>query len=81
MTPVQQLATIIETLHPEVFNLKTEIGRKALQLVAEIMELEKAEIVYAFEEGKFSQLLNGTNRTKPKDGVTYYLKKFKIKNP
>ncbi len=67
-------------MHPEVFNLKTEIGRKALVLVAELMELEKAEIVYAFEEGKFSQLLNGSAKSKPKDGLTYYTKKFKSKN-
>jgi len=81
MTPVQQLATIFETLNPEIFNLKTESGRKALRHVAEVMELEKAEIIFAFEEGKFSQLLNGSARSKPKDGLTYYTKKFKIKNP
>jgi hypothetical protein len=81
MTPVQQLATIFETLNPEIFNLKTESGRRLLRHVAEVMELEKTEIIYAFEEGKFSQLLNGSARLKPKDGLTYYTKKFKIKNP
>jgi hypothetical protein len=80
MTPVQQFAAVIEQMHPEIFNLKTEVGRKALRHVAELMELEKAEIIYAFEEGKFSQLLNGSSRTKPKDGLTYYINKFKIKN-
>jgi hypothetical protein len=80
MTPVQKLATIFEEIHPEIYNLKTELGRKSLRIIAEIMELEKAEIVFAFEEGKFSQLLNGSSTKKPKDGQTYYSQKFKIKN-
>jgi hypothetical protein len=80
MTPVQKLATIFEEIHPEIFNLKTELGRKSLRIVAELMELEKAEIIFAFEEGKFSQLLNGSAKSKPKDGKSYYTQKFKIVN-
>jgi hypothetical protein len=80
MTPVQKLATIFEELHPEIFNIKTELGRKSLRIVAEVMQLEKAEIIYAFEEGKFSQIMNGSDRRKPKDGKSYYKSKFKIVN-
>lgn len=72
MTPVQILATIIQDVHPEIFNLKTSKGRKLLQRIAETMEIEKSEIISSFEEGKTSG--------KKKTGEKYYQEKFKLKN-
>jgi|LakMenE01Jun11ns_1017448.scaffolds.fasta_scaffold8926694_2 hypothetical protein len=72
MTPVQILATIIQDVHPEIFNLKTSKGRKLLQRIAETMEIEKIEFILTFEEGKTS----GKKQT----GENHYQEKFKLKN-
>lgn len=72
MTPVQTIATIIEVFHPEIFNVKTKQGRKLLQKIAEIMEIEKTEFILTFEEGKTSG--------KKVTGEMHYQEKFKLKN-
>ena len=59
-TAVQQLMTELKELHPELFDVYTEKGRQFVNNFHKYLDIEKEQIVQAFNDGALDGLLLGT---------------------
>jgi hypothetical protein len=58
-TAVQQLMTELKELHPELFDVYTEKGRQFVNNFHKYLDIEKEQIVQAFNEGALDGLQLG----------------------
>ena len=70
-TALQELFSKLETEHPNLFNTNTQKGRKFINDYYQFFELEKQQIIDAWEDGQ-----NSFSTRTPKQ---YYKETFKNK--
>ena len=60
-TAVQQLMTELKELHPELFDVYTEKGRQFVNKFHKYLDIEKQQIVQAFNDGGSIDLVIGSD--------------------
>lgn len=58
-TTVQQLMTELKELHPELFDVYTEKGRKFVNNFHKYLDIEKEQVIQSFNDGALDGLLLG----------------------
>jgi len=71
-TAMQELFSKLETEHPNLFNTNTQEGRKFINDYYQFFELEKEQIIDAYQQG-----FNNAYFSNPLNKEQYYNKIFK----
>jgi hypothetical protein len=69
-TAVQQVFSDLEKLHPQLFNVYTTEGKFFINHFHKYLEIERTQIVKAYDKGEFNCGVNETSEQ-------YYVKTYK----
>jgi hypothetical protein len=69
-TAVQEVFSELENLHPHLFNIYSSEGKQFVNHFHKYLEIEREQIVDAYEKGEFN---SGCNETSEQ----YYVKTYK----
>ena len=69
-TAVQEVFSELERLHPHLFNIYSSEGKQFVNHFHKYLEIEREQIVEAYEKGEFNQGCNESSEQ-------YYVKTYK----
>jgi len=69
-TAVEQIFSDLEELHPQLFNVYTTEGKEFINHFHKYLEIERTQIVKAYDKGEFNCGVNETSEQ-------YYVKTYK----
>ena len=69
-TAVQEVFSDLEELHPQLFNVYTTEGKEFINHFHKYLEIERTQIVKAYDKGEFNCGVNETSEQ-------YYVKTYK----
>jgi hypothetical protein len=69
-TALQEVFSDLEELHPQLFNVYTTEGKEFINHFHKYLEIERTQIVKAYDKGEFNCGVNETSEQ-------YYVKTYK----
>ena len=75
MTAIQQLMNVLNELHPNLLNVHTNGGREFVKTCHKFLEVEKQQIIKAYEQGVTDE--HGDTITFTTEGEDYYNSTYK----
>jgi len=69
-TAIQEVFSDLEKLHPNLFNVYTTEGKEFINHFHKYLEIERTQIVKAYDKGEFNCGVNETSEQ-------YYVKTYK----
>ena len=77
-TALQEAFNLLEELHPSFFDVHTEKGRTFIQTFHKFIDIEKQQIIEAYNEGQNTPYeYSESNDVNWYDGNNYYKETFK----